>query len=478
MQRSRINLNWLRGGQKPGAAHQKHVSMLPMIYLYRFPHVPHNPGPVVMKYYWTLGCVPTGLASPFRLQEFLNEYQAAHVPEEVEQWLRAFVQDPVDSLQSNLHHFMIAVDQLPNAIRGAKYQTQLPMITSALPQLEALQKDLGVEVPAICLRGVAGSRTLRGRLLDDLYDYGQCLQEEGSTPHRRAMRALMEDNANQQQVSGIPAADLFFPNVGQSQITSSNSVEGRPTQTDSSPQTLATPETALQQSLSVVDGAIASAFAVDPRVTANDERAIIRLLTTFGEGAMRAQKYDAAATVLQSALTFAFDDECKSTAHGNLSTALNRAGQFKAAEQNAKEAVLLTRSKKGFCNLGVALAYQHRENEALSVMNDALQIYQDDEALKQTQAQILSFASQRPIAPTLPAATVGAASSRYYSNTSRVNVMGNGVANFFGNQFDSVAFHGKKINAKLDPTNFGQTFGRAHVTGLAYRTSTKTFERN
>lgn len=491
MQRTTVHLSWVRGGTHPGAKHQKHVSLVPTQYLYRFPQNPSLPGPNVMKYYWTLGCFPTGLQSPFRLWEFLAEYRSGHIPEEVEEFLRRHIQDPVESVDEAVRALMAGMGQLPNAVAGAAYTAQLPMVSAALPQLKAVEKELGIEVPAVCLRGVAGDRHLKARALDDLYDYSSSLREGGSTPHRRAMRSLMEKASIQ---SGGAAEELFLPDLAYYQqlpagpssehaaaaTLSAGGAEGEKESGASSASTSASSPSsdASPPALRPSHGTIAAALNVEKNTTAPDERALIRLLTTFGEGAMRAKRYDAAATVLESALLFANDDDTRSTVHNNLATACNRSGEFKTAEHNAREAVLLNHSKKAFANLGVALAYQHREDEALSVLSDAAAIYAGDAEIAETQKQVLAFAAGRPTPKSLSAATVGGASTRYYSNTSRQRAIANGVGNNFGNQFDEVAFNEKKINATLNPSEFTQWFARAHISGLNYRTSTASFERN
>ncbi|AIN98432.1 hypothetical protein LPMP_221370 [Leishmania panamensis] len=184
---------------------EKHTSLNPTMYLYRFAG-PHGPGPYVMKYWWTLGCLPTGLGRPFRLSEFLAEYQQQHVPIEVEEWLKCFVRNPYEELADATSELLKYLEEVPRRENTRGYRSIESGVSSFAAPLAKFERQLNVRVPSLALRAALGSASLRERLKDDLFEYRESLRLCGSTPHRRLARFAFDELLTLPRSSGDPGS--------------------------------------------------------------------------------------------------------------------------------------------------------------------------------------------------------------------------------------------------------------------------------
>ena len=459
LRRSDVSLSFLRGGTRPGAAKQKHMTMAGTPFLYRVPKH-NNPGYSTMRYWWTTGCFPTGREAPMRVHEFEAEYLRAHVPEEVEEWLRFFVSDPIYDLAPAMDELRMALESTPDAVQipeavRALIKPQPPSVTRLVPHMKRIEDILGIEVPPVCMRGVVANSSLRTNVLDDAFEYAEAVRSSGSTPHRRTMRLMLEEE------EGDSDGQLTLPQWGGAASASA------------------------PQPTEIARSAIGSALNV-PKETAADEMALVRMLTSFAEGGAQMGNYEAAEKPLQSALMFSNCRDSRSSIHSNLASSYNLQGRFEEAEENARESLMLKPSKKAFSNLTVALAYQERSDEAMAAVDDAMLLYPEDPSLSQLRGDVKAHVVNKP------ARSVDPNSSVFHNIKGRQQVPGqltrglrDSTGVMFGHEFDSVKSTAHKkgtttnVYFKLDPTSrgLGSAVRRSGSQGAPFvRNSTSTVE--
>lgn len=392
-----------------------------------------------MKYWWTLGCFPSGLEVPFRLKEFLTTYQRQHVPLEVEEWLQCFVRDPFEILSEATAELLSCVEQFPEIEETRGYGAIEHSVTPLLKPLEKMGAQLGIRVPPSGVRAVLNDKILRERLLDDLSDYKQALTVSGSTPHRRLSRTYLEEPTQLVDYAGT-ADKPDLPSVS--------------------------------SELGEQIGAIAS----PPPYTAKDEQKLIHLLTTFAEGCVAKKHYDDAFSLLSSTLLLAHDDETQSEVHANTAVAALLNGQFKEAEYHGREAALLqplalkNRSSpaKGYALWAAAVAYQDDFDRADGILVDALALFPDSTQLRGLKENVASLkaSDKRDTQSSLKITR-----SHSHSQQLRGIQRGNGVN--FDNEFDWVRFKNRLYPHKMDPTTneMGSVFRRVGDLGGAVSTS-------
>eukprot|EP00796_Vickermania_ingenoplastis_P008531 gene8531-5978_t len=357
MQITKRTYSYQRGSWRPGSKHQKHMSLNPTLYLYRFPG-PRGPGPYTMKYWWTLGCFPTGLSIPFRLQEFLSTYQQHHVPVEVEEWLQFAVKDPVVALTNCIDDLMESLEEFSSPEKGKEYKIEHTSGKSLASPLKIFEEQLGVHVSPAAARATMSFKDLRARILDDLEDYRTIIHETGSTPHRRVARFYLDNHKTLPDEKRETFSMIPSPSVGCS-------------------------EPSLPQCLAKSIGTIA-----DPQPeTAPDERKMIQLLTTFAEGCVRTGLIEEAGSTLYSAIPFAHDSETHFVVHSNVAVCATAAGDYQQAEYHSKEAVLVadplkeSSVKRSYFLWAGSVAFQDDFPRARSIIDDALSLFPDDEEL-------------------------------------------------------------------------------------------------
>ncbi|EKG07065.1 hypothetical protein TCSYLVIO_001807 [Trypanosoma cruzi] len=437
--RSSIYRSYQRGGWCPGSKHQKHMTMNPTLYLYRFPG-PRGPGPYTMKYWWTMGCFPTGRETPFRLQEFLLAYQQEHVPIEVEEWLCCFVKDPLEELCDASKDLFDAVEAFPEMETTRGYRAVKPSVTPLLAKIKKFERQLGFKISPTGLRAVVSNTVLKERFLDDLFEYRKLIEREGSTPHRRLARESLEKllPGREDEESYVTAQKVDM--VG--------------------------------KELGKFVGAVAS----PPDTTAADEKKLICLLTTISEGCVDLGHYDDASSMLADALLFCHDSDTKAAAHANLAISSFLNGKFRQAEYNGREAALLQPEAKSISGAGAkghamwaaAVAYQDDIDKAERIINDALSLYSSNEEIKEMAKQIQkmrvtqsSFSSNGEVPETLRG-------SRYYLPSQQSQALAKGSGKGFDNEFDWALFKNKLYPNKMDPTTneMGSVFRRVGDMGL------------
>ncbi|CCW61990.1 unnamed protein product [Phytomonas sp. EM1] len=420
--------NYQRGGWSPGSKHQKHMTLNPSLFLYRFPG-PHGPGPYTMKYWWTLGCFPTGLDSPFRLKEFLATYKQQHVPIEVEEWLNCFLNDPLQELTAAVEELLDQLENCTVAERTKGYVAHEPSVVHLSNSLKKIERQLGVRIPPIGVRAALAGEKSYSKLMDDLYNYKEAIATNGSTPHRRFARISFEE------------MDSIEHRIAPSKVdTVSNDV-----------------------------GSAVGSFVSVPEKTADDELKLIRLLTTFAEGCASKRKFDDSFFLLSGSLAFAHDNACRSIVHSNISIAALLDGRFKEAEFHGREAALLSSNNKGaesssgtaYRLWATAVAYQDDFNSSLSIIDDALSLHPNNQELESLRQKILSLKeSSGRMSPLLRG-------KRCHLKSQQDRALIEGCGRAFDNEFDLIKFKNKLYPAKMDPSTneMGSVFRRVGDLG-------------
>lgn len=437
MRRHHILLSYQRGSWAPGSKHQKHMSMNPTQYLYRFPG-PSGPGPYTMKYWWTLGCFPTGIEIPFRLKEFLATYQQEHVPLEVEEWLQCFVKDPFMGLQEATTELLAQLEEAPVCRKTRGYMSINPSASQYLSPLKKFEKHLGISIPVAAVRATLGTPSLHNRLKDELFEYSMSLEESGSTHHRRLARLSFEET---EPLSELPQSAEVLQEMGAS----------------------IPPHT----------GQLVGTYASPHSTTAPDEKNIIRFLTTCAEGSAIAKQYDVAYSILSSALKFSHDDDTDSIIHCNASSAALLDGRFKEAEFHGRQSALLEpqprhsgkEKGRGYALWASAVAYQDDFERAGRIVEDGLSVHSASEDL-QSLHQSLSSLSSRSVPPSLRGV-------KAHTNGQQKRALLHGSGKSFDNEFDWIVFKNKLYPNKMDPSSneMGSVFRRVGDLGGHISTS-------
>ncbi|AYU78846.1 mitoribosomal protein mL71 [Leishmania donovani] len=438
LRRQCVALSYQRGSWAPGSKHQKHMSLNPTMYLYRFAG-PHGPGPYVMKYWWTLGCFPTGIERPFRLPEFLASYQQQHVPIEVEEWLQCFVKNPYEELKDATSSLLKCLEEVPIRENTRGYRSIESGVSSFAVPLAQFERQLNVRVPSLAVRAALGSPALRERLKDDLFEYNESLSACGSTPHRRLARLAFDERLT------LPGA-----------INNSDDSEN------------------LRGRISLPMSETIGSYASPNPNTSDDEKKLIRLLTTFSEGCALKEDYESAFSLLSSSLSFSHDDDIDAVVHSNASAAAILGGLYKDAEFHGRQAALLepqaVPSRKsggrGYVLWATATAYQEDFDRASRIVEKGLEVFPDNTDLKSIQEKL--------------AGAVPAASSASPLSTRMVRSKGqqarallHGSGRSFDNEFDWVVFKNKLYPSKMNPSSneMGSVFRRVGDFGGHISTS-------
>ncbi|KEG07465.1 hypothetical protein DQ04_09721030 [Trypanosoma grayi] len=403
-----------------------------------------------MKYWWTLGTFPTGMETPFRLQEFLATYQKEHVPIEVEEWLQCFVKDPVEELTNASKELLDAVEACPEIELTRGYKALQPSIVPLRKAMGKFEKQLGVSMSPVGVRAVVSSSLLKERFLDDLYEYKEILEREGSTPHRRLARKSFEN---------------ILPDGGEGELY----VTDRKTDE-------------VGKELGDFVGAVAS----PPSTTAADERKLIHLLTTVSEGCVSSGHYNDATSMLSNALMFCHDSDAQAVTHANLAISCLLNGEFKQAEYNGREAALLQPKAKpvskagarGYAVWATAVAYQDDLDEAESIVRNALCIHEGNEQLSQLAGQLRELRSAQSSVSSSDEVPSLLRGSRSQLPSQRSRALANGSGKTFDNEFDWIVFKNKLYPSKMNPTTneMGSVFRRVGDLGSFISTS-RSMER-
>lgn len=417
----------------------------PTTYMYRFPG-PHGPGPYTMKYWWTLGSFPTGLEVPFRLNEFLATYKEQHVPVEVEEWLSCFLHDPVEALQSATDTLCNLLLEFPTRETTRGYTAPEGTIKELLEPLKTFEEQLGIRVPPVAVRAAVGHKALREKLIDDLFDYRESIQERGSTPHRRLSRSALLDEP-QLEVSGECSSEANGGSDGSATVS---------------------PEL----------GAMVGLFSSAPQHTADDEIKLIHLMTTLAEGCALKERYDDSYSLLSSSLFFAHDEKSQSAVHSNASIAALLDGHFDDAAYHGREAALLISeprkspraAARGYRLWATAAAFQDDYARAESILDDAMSLLPDETELTTSRAKISELRARRVNQVQSPLRQT------HLLKSHRMRALLNGSGKSFDNEFDWILFKNKLYPAKMNPaTNeMGSVFRRVGDLGGPVSTSRAT----
>jgi len=481
--------------------------MNPTLFLYRFAG-PRGPGPFTMKYWWTLGCFPTGREVPFRLPEFLQTYCQMHVPAEVEEWLDYFVKNPAETLVPALEQLLQRMEAISDGRDHGEtevdedeergYKLHAPSVAPLIEPLKAVEMSLSVRIPAPALRAVMSDRKLCKRAMDDLYEYTEAVRTVGSTPHRRAGFAHLSVGT-----TSSPTAEsqrLDEPQDGSSLLSSVRSK----ILLDTSPSTI-TEHVAAAGAASIDSPTptnqpppvpeirkLVSDVTSVPSSTAPDERRLIQFATTVATGSMKQKKYRDAADTLSSLLLFCHDDDTRGTVHSSLASALNCDGRFREAEFHGREAALLKACPRGYANWAVATAYMDDFERAERILDEGTEAFL--ELQLSTMGDERVEVSRQRDHPVLEAARASIANARRAAGNSRTKAemrgkrshlpsqqqrgLEEGQGRMFDNPFDQVVFNKHLYAAKMDPSNFelGSVFRRVgDVAGFI--SSTKSMEK-
>jgi tetratricopeptide (TPR) repeat protein len=394
-----------------------------------------------MKYWWTLGCFPTGLERPFRLNEFLSTYTQQHVPAEVEDWLKCFLKNPFEELKDATSELLIQLEEVPFSEKTRGYHSIEATVAAFASPLAKFEKQLSVRIPSLAVRAALGSPILRERLKDDLYEYKEALSESGSTPHRRLARIVLE----------APLA-----------------IESNEERYDNTEFRKADVPVALGQ-------AVGSYVSPDAH-TAPDEKKLLRLLTTLSEGCVLKNDYESAFSILSSSLSFSHDDCTDSVVHANASAAALLNGQFKEAEFHGRQAALLEpqlesnqkAGGRGYALWATATAFQDDFERATRITRKGIELYPASTELRELNSKLASIQTVD-----VPSALKGRV-VRCKAQQSRGLLHGSGKS--FDNEFDWVVFKNKLYPSKMDPSTneMGSVFRRVGDLGGHISTSRST----
>lgn len=469
LSRSKLCFSYVRGGFSIYSAHQKHQAYAPVPYLYRFPGK-RGPGPILMKYWHTLGTFPTGLEVPFRLDEFKNNYIRQHVPEELEDWLRCVVYDPVDTLSSNMEVFMSRLQNAPaprraNSVLG---RAQLLDAKNIHAPLQKAFDEFGIEIPVIAVRAVASTPRIKEDMLDVCFAYRETVAQIGSTPHRKWAAASVLPSTTTRSENDVVEKDsrenllLLDDQQQQQQQCRLDHQQLSPEQARAVAKTLSSVlsfpnNNALVAQATADQGDPDAASDSTPSFeAAPDEILITKMLTTLAEGCHRGaqgKSAEAATRLLEAAMNFAQEDHrVAGSTHANLANAYAAQGSFEKAQLHAREAVLRDRSNpRAFAAWSVATALQDDLDTALQISADALQEYPTSDVLQQVYDEIARAATGR-------SATPEAARGKRYQLQSQCNLaMRLSGGKLFDNGMDWARdAHSRKRSAlRLDPTYAG-----------------------
>lgn len=446
-----LRLSYVRGGFGIGSRHQKHQAYAPVPYLYRFPGK-RGPGPVLMKYFHTLGTFPTGLEVPFRLGEFHQNYIREHVPQDLEDWLRCVVYDPAETINSNMSVFMERLTNAPLPKTKTVFgRSQLLDAKNIHAPLQKAFEEFGIEIPVIAVRAVASHPKLKEEMLDVCFAYHETVSQIGSTPHRRWAAMLGEQQQQEQQYQQL-----------EQQQSQQNRLEGNERDILSLSLSSSSSSTNLTESQTKAVAQTLSSVLSFPQnektgesAAAPDEILAAKMLTTLAEGCHRGtqgKSTDAAVRLLESALKFAQEDERVSgITHANLASAYAANGNFEKSQLHAREAVLRERSNpRAHAAWAVTTALQDDFDTALQIAADALQEQPNSEVLMQVHEEIARAACGRITTPE-------SGRARRYQLQSQVNsALRTGAGRCFDNGFDwATDVRGNRTQTKMDPTYAG-----------------------
>lgn len=441
MRRSIFSYSYQRGSWSPGSKHQKHMSVNPTYFLYRFPGS-KGPGPYTMKYWWTLGCFPTGLAVPFRLQEFLSTYQQFHIPVEVEEWLQFVIVDPIESLKTEISNLSSSIDLHPEFDKNNKVEISGISAHPFTMPLKKIENTLGVFISPSSLAKTLKHSDLRERVLDYFDEYKEHLTLNGSTPHRRFARYFFESPLDQSQISSSSSSQL---------VNLSHSI----------------PEKVTSAIGCVVD---------PPPHTAPDEKTIIKLLSTIAEGSSREGLLSDARETLYSALQFSHDSTTQSHLYSNIASSALGLGEFKEAEYYAQESLLTaphTAKKKSIYKLWCsAVAHQGDFLRCGAIMDEALEAFPGDSDLQLFMERAQSHLNENE------GVFQGLAEKRHRSKLGPVQSqqLPLSTGRIFDNEFSWTTFKNKLYPSKMNPSSneMGSVFRRVGDLGLHTSTSRST----
>ena len=453
---------FIEKGRAIGSKGQKHMMYLPTKFLYRLPSKRYGPGPVLMKYWWTLGTFPTGLEIPFRLQEFHDAYIKAHVPEEVEEWLGAFVKAPVAVITSRCDEFVRRLESEPAPVRRGVPVAQLHNAKALAGLLDEAFGELGLEdhcVPVIAVRTCAANAQSKADLLNAVFGLSYLVKEYGSTTHRRWGRAhvqlstsdaaeiegttMMAETVAKAELGGQPLAAAIShepSSTGATGVGAQQAAVG-PLAADSSlpshPSAPFTPQVA---------ALIVQAMQVRGGETAPDERCVVDALSVLARGCQVSKQPDAAVRLLRHAALFAHDDRTRSAVLSNQASALNGCGRFAEAQASARESVLLHRSPSGFANWAVATAFLDDFDAALSITETGLLEHPGHPALETCRTQLTRLVAGQLAVP------ANARGRRVHTPYQFAQGLLTKQGFGFDNPWDYTLVAGKPTHWRLDPT--------------------------
>ena len=376
--------------------------------------------------------MPTGLEVPFRYPEFVATYKLQHVPEEVEDWLGCVVVNPVEQIISRCKEAVAALETISPCL-GLPWEDNARGFSSKqISSVHSVLECVYLEASPAAIRSTIASKTLQPQLLETICGYQAAVEEGSSTPHRRWAAAVLES------LPSDNAQDLLAAS-------------------SSAPITL--PADSVRRVLDV------------PSSTAKDEAEILRMASLLAAGACASRQADAAISLLTAAFDFAWDDNARGSLSASLSSAFNSAGNFMEAMTEAKEAVLLCKSPRGYANWAVAAAYLDDYEEAGRVLEEGLALYPTDEPLLRAQKSISRALCGRVV----PGPSQRG--KRYHRREQAASKVSSMEGLLYSNEFDYVTFNQRLVPAKMNPTALdGTVFRRVGDIKTLPRTSTAAIE--
>ena len=361
MKHTQVCRKMLHNGSRHSGS--KHMSLLPVVYEYRKPHIEGRPGYYTMKYFHTLGCFPSGLEAPYRLDDFHKVYLQAYLPEELEDWLDEVRPLPIEqaakslkALRKELNRFVLVTPTKwrPKPLLTSLDNVREPLedilstfITDSIHQPES-RMHVFVAKPPTKQKRISVPNSVTRHLLNnhfnELCEVADVLDETwdfiGSTPHRRALLATDEPTALDSGLSQIPQS------TGEPHRYIANA-QGEMYPGWQAPLPATAIKTIAETKGGIADLPSASnqqALCIpSPDVTYEDEICLIHLHNLVSRAACEAKEYDVGIALSQISLhSLAHDDTRAAAVHGNLASLWFEKGDYDTAIIHAQRCVLLS----------------------------------------------------------------------------------------------------------------------------------------
>ena len=369
MKRSAVHRKLTKNGNRHGGG-ARHMSLAPVVYEWRKPHFPGKPGYYTLKSFHTLGCFPSGLEAPYRLNDFHKYYLNAYLPEEMEDWLDEVRPLPIEQATASLKQLREELQSF-TLVTPTRWQPK-PMLASLSRITEPMEDVLNVFMtenihrpeprmyefvakPQEKHRRIKIPNSITRHILNNNYneltDVVGLLDETweliGSTPHRRS---LLQES----QTAGVPSLettestkqDQTVHELTQSATTHHRllcDANGQAYRGWLPPNAQKAIQTTVDNSLGQPKPTPSDLFRTPSAdVTYEDELLLLQLHNLVSRAARETKEHDVGIALSQMSLhSLAHDDTRAAKVHGDLASLWFDKGDYETAIIHAQRGVLL-----------------------------------------------------------------------------------------------------------------------------------------